>query len=60
MKKRELAALSTIILLGTGIAIWMAARRRKARQQRVLIADAGYETAYDILFPQKAGRPNAG
>ena len=55
MKKRELAALSTLFLMGTGIAIWVVTERNKARRQRHLIADAGYETAHDVLFPGKKG-----
>jgi len=53
MKKRELAALSTLFLMGTGIAIWVVTERNKARRKRDMIANAGYETAQDVLFPEK-------
>jgi hypothetical protein len=55
MKRKQFAALSTIVLMGAGIAVLVAAERGKARKKRALIADAGYETAHDILFPKKAG-----
>ena len=47
---------ATKIVAGIALAsvvgiLLLATRRRKAQDRSALVADEGYETAYDILFP---------
>ena len=50
------------ILIGVGIAavtaglVIYAVRRYRSSQRRTRIANEGYETAHDILYPQKQRR----
>ncbi|MDB5193667.1 MAG: hypothetical protein JWQ96_3230 [Segetibacter sp.] len=51
--------LTGIVTIGAiGIAIYLSKRSEARRHQQVLsvVADEGYETAYDILFPVKKQR----
>jgi hypothetical protein len=49
---------TTKILIGIGIAaaagfIIYAVRRQQSNKRHARVADEGYETAHDILYPQK-------
>jgi len=54
MKKNRwlLSGLAAGILIGTGIALYITELSR-AKKRKNRIADEGYETAADILFPGK-------
>jgi hypothetical protein len=41
--------------LTTGLIVY-AVRRYRSSQRRTRVADEGYETAHDILYPQKSRR----
>ena len=53
-KKNITLALIATLAVGTAVVYFM----RKNRDERRLIdiADAGYETAHDVLYPLKKGR----
>jgi hypothetical protein len=56
MKNKKLIA-GMIALLAAGVIIWVA--KIKDRRKRKIVAEAGYETAYDIYFPLKHNLPSA-
>lgn len=51
--KLLLIGISTLISIATIMILADANRKRKMQNQRQEIADEGYETAYDILYPLK-------
>ncbi len=56
MKKQNkliLIGISTLLSVGTFMLLADANRKRKIQNLRQEIADEGYETAYDILYPLK-------
>jgi hypothetical protein len=52
MKKATTISLSLIAVAATGVLIYRA-RRRRQLQMRDTIANEGYETAPDILYPSR-------
>jgi hypothetical protein len=56
--KRIIAGISFATVVG--LVIYLVAQRRKVKRMEEQIADHGYETAHDILFPKKnfRGRKN--
>ena len=50
----------TIALAAVGAAaiVIYAARRIETKRRLIRVADEGYETAHEILFPDKAGKHN--
>lgn len=56
MKNKKLIA-GIVMVMATGVIIWVA--KIKDRKKRKIVADAGYETAYDIFFPLKHNQPRA-
>jgi hypothetical protein len=57
MKKQNtifLVGLSTVLAVGTILFITDLTRKRRIEYERREIADEGYETAQDILFPLKS------
>ncbi len=43
---------STIAAVGIGVAIYLIKRNQfQKAQEEIAVADAGYETAYDVLYP---------
>ncbi|HZF64097.1 MAG TPA: hypothetical protein VEZ55_06430 [Chitinophagaceae bacterium] len=43
-------------LIAVGILVYSVVRKNKAEEQLIEVADAGYETAHDVLYPLKKGK----
>ncbi len=59
MKKKNKIILGVGIAaaaVGIGIMVYRTVRRRQADCRQAKVADEGYETAHDILFPGKSQR----
>lgn len=56
MKKSNKALWAIGLAAVAGFAIYYATRRHKSFQRRSRVADEGYETAHDILYPAKRNR----
>ena len=56
MKFSQTLVLSLTFMALAGIVGYIAVKNSKTRRMLVVIADEGYETAHDILFPDKTGR----
>jgi hypothetical protein len=56
MKNRQILIIGISSVLAFGLTIFIAAKTKKGRMLQRLdrIAEEGYETAADILFPQKS------
>jgi hypothetical protein len=54
MKNKKLIA-GIFAIMATGVIIWVT--KMKDRRKRKIVAEAGYETAYDIFFPLKHNQP---
>ena len=50
------AAATVAVGIGIGVAIAIIVRKQKQRVMRHQVAEEGYETAQDILFPLKSSR----
>jgi hypothetical protein len=46
----------TSTLLAAGIVAYFLMQKNAAQKKLDTVADAGYETAYDVLYPLKTGR----
>ncbi len=55
MKKTQLLAVTVLTAALVGVTIYLL-RKDKHKRRRTVVADAGYETAYDIHYPIKYGR----
>ncbi|HUB62570.1 MAG TPA: hypothetical protein VL978_17770 [Puia sp.] len=56
MKKKHVIAIATIsAILAAGTTIYLMERNRRARR-RAFVANAGYETAYDVHYPIRYSR----
>ncbi len=56
MKTRNKIILATAIIAFTGLLVHVTSRHKKAKRMLTEIADEGYETAPDVLFPDKQKR----
>ena len=54
MKKKLLIAVASTIAVG--VIIYLIQKEKKEEQRSFDIADAGFETAHDILYPLKKSR----
>jgi hypothetical protein len=58
MKRSQAIALTALTTtLAAGFTLYLLARRRHAKRKDV-VANAGYEMAYDIHYPPKYSRPS--
>ena len=58
MKRSEAIALTALATtVAAGITFFLLSRRRHAKRKDI-VANAGYEMAYDIHYPPKYSRPN--
>ena len=55
MKKSNRFLLAIGLAAATGLVIYMV-RRHQSNQRIAKVADEGYETAHDILYPDKRNR----
>jgi hypothetical protein len=55
MKKRNVIAFAALAALAAGTTIFFL-QRRKHNRRKAFIANAGYETAYDVHYPIRYGR----
>jgi hypothetical protein len=55
MKKRNVIAFAALAALAAGATIYLLQRKRRERR-KAFIANAGYETAYDVHYPIRYGR----
>ncbi len=55
MMKNTYKITLALAAIGTAAIVVYAARRLNEKRMMVQVADEGYETAHDILFPGKAG-----
>ena len=55
MKKNERIILGVAALAATAFLIYTV-RRKNARKRLTVVSDEGYETAHDVLFPNKKTR----
>ena len=58
MKTRNKIILATAAIAVTGLIVYAASRHKKTNKMLTEIADEGYETAPDVLFPDKQKRSN--
>ena len=56
MKTRNKIILATAAIAVTGLLVYAASRHKKTKRILTEIADEGYETAPDVMFPGKATR----
>jgi hypothetical protein len=56
MKQKKLIA-GALAIIAAGVIILIS--KIKDRRKRKIVAEAGYETAYDIYFPLKHNHPRA-
>ena len=56
MKKSERIIFATTAFVVAGLFIYAASRHKKTRRMLEEIADEGYETAHDVLYPDKSRR----
>ena len=53
-KNITLGIASTIAAVGIGVAVYLIRRNQLQKTQaEMAVADAGYETAYDVLYPMQ-------
>jgi hypothetical protein len=55
MKKTQLLAATVLTAALVGVTIYLLSKDKRKRRMMV-VANAGYETAYDIHYPIKYGR----
>jgi hypothetical protein len=55
MKKTQLLAVTVLTASLVGVTIYLL-RKDKRKRRMTVVANAGYETAYDIHYPIKYGR----
>jgi hypothetical protein len=55
MKKKHVITIAALTAIAAGTAIYLL-QRRKYNQRKAFIANAGYETAYDVHYPIRYGR----
>ena len=58
MKKSNKIILATAAIAVTGLLIYAVSRHKKEKHMLREIADEGYETAPDVMFPGKEKRNN--
>ena len=56
MKTRNKIMLATAAIAVTGLLVYAASRHKKTKRMLTEIADEGYETAPDVMFPGKDKR----
>jgi hypothetical protein len=56
MKTRDKIIFATAAVVFTGLFVYAATRHKKTRRMLSQIADEGYETAHDVLYPDKEKR----
>jgi hypothetical protein len=55
MKKKHVITIAALTAIAAGIAIFLV-QRRKHNRRKAFIANAGYETAYDVHYPIRYSR----
>jgi hypothetical protein len=55
MKKNQVIALTALTAIAAGTALYFL-QRRKHNRRKAFIANAGYETAYDVHYPIRYSR----
>jgi hypothetical protein len=55
MKKKHVITVAALTAIAAGTAIYLLQRRAHNRR-KAFIANAGYETAYDVHYPIRYGR----
>jgi hypothetical protein len=55
MKKKHLITIAALTAIAAGTAIYLL-QRRKHNRRKAFIANAGYETAYDVHYPVRYSR----
>jgi hypothetical protein len=55
MKKRNVIAIAALTAIAAGVTAYLIERKRRERR-KTFIANAGYETAYDVHYPIRYGR----
>ena len=55
MKKKNVITIAVLTAVAAGLAIYLLQRKRRA-ERKAFIANAGYETAYDVHYPIRYGR----
>ena len=58
MKTRNKIILATGVIAVTGLLLYATSRHKKTKRMLTDIAEEGYETAPDVLFPGKEKRNN--
>jgi uncharacterized membrane protein YozB (DUF420 family) len=55
MKKKHVITIAALTAIAVGTAIFLI-ERKKRESRKAFIANAGYETAYDVHYPIRYGR----
>jgi hypothetical protein len=55
MKKKHVITIAALTAIAAGTAIYLL-QRRKHNRRKAFIANAGYETAYDVHYPVRYSR----
>ncbi len=55
MKKKHVITIAALTAIVAGTAIFLIERKKRERR-KAFIANAGYETAYDVHYPIRYGR----
>jgi hypothetical protein len=55
MKKKHVITIAALTAIAAGTAFYLA-QRRKHNRRKAFIANAGYETAYDVHYPIRYSR----
>jgi len=55
MKKKHAITIAALTAIAAGTAIYLL-RRRQHNRRKAFIANAGYETAYDVHYPVRYSR----
>jgi hypothetical protein len=55
MKKKNVITIAVLTAVAAGLTIYLLQRKKRA-ERKAFIANAGYETAYDVHYPIRYGR----